>query len=128
MKWLVCLFKSKNLDQKAQQQTRYLINWAYATCAYVCFRGPLSSTKGLVMPVLIHPCALVWWLCVWLAYVSGLLGPSLLPRESPSTLSLHPPAGAALWDRRQPDPRLSHSGLAPFHSPNKANYISNGNR
>lgn len=67
--------------------------------------------------------------CVWLAYVSELLRPCLLSRESPCTRSLHPPAVAALWDTvRRTEPRLSHSCLALLHSSNNANYISNGNR
>lgn len=51
-------------------------------------------------------CAAVWWLCVWLPYMSKLPRPRLLSRERPSTCSLHPPAVAALWDtetHRAPD-------------------------
>ncbi len=55
-------------------------------------------------------------ICVWPAYVSELLRPCLLSRESPSTHSLHPPAVAALWDaeahRAQIEPLLL--GPAPF--------------
>lgn len=108
--------KPKYFDQQAQQRYFNRLNEAEKHVHMFVFELFFFSNKGPDAASLLHPCAPVWWLCVWLACVSGLLRPCLLSRESASTHSLHPPAVAALWDtearRAQIEPLLL--GPAPF--------------
>lgn len=98
-------------------------------CAYVCFRASFFPNKDSVPASFVALCAAVWRPCVCSAYASELL--SLPPPLWGVSLDLFTSSSCCcllVGLRGCAEPRLSHSYLAPLHSSNNANYISNGNR